>query len=119
MSCHSTHPGWHRARQRLTRLLKRGMEVEFHSTRHLDGSRFRFEQKDEVLLLPLWCERELVEGNFVHFVGVKRTNGSSGAVRCNISIVTSNDVHDAEEGKDYRLLSSFVAFGDGDADPKA
>ena len=28
---------------------------------------------------------ELVEGNFVHFVGVKRTNGSSGVVTCNIS----------------------------------
>lgn len=67
----------------------------------------------------IFPSEELVEGNFVHFVGVKRTNGSSGAVRCNISIVTSNDVHDAEEGKDYLLLSNFVAFEDGDPDPKA
>ena len=34
---------------------------------------------------PNQIDKELVEGNFVHFVGVKRTNGSSGAVRCNIS----------------------------------
>ena len=62
---------------------------------------------------------ELVEGNFVHFVGVKRTNGSSGVVTCNISIITSPDVDDAREGEDYELLTTWVTFWDGDSDPKA
>ena len=33
----------------------------------------------------LLCAQEIVEGDLVHFVGVKRVNGSSGVVRCNAS----------------------------------